>query len=215
MLLFDIFLPKRCVFCGKLLVKYEQNVCLNCYKYFPYTKDAKEEYKYKITEVDFQNFDIFLDYSYCKKPIHRFKYGGEISVGKVLGKLWADHLIEKEWIKDIDLIMPITLHNKKLYKRGYNQSEILGRVLSKKLNIPIETSIVKREINNPPQTTAENRWENVRDIFVLKNKNYLENKHILIIDDVITTSATTNYFVKPLRSVSNLRISFAFLSSNY
>jgi predicted amidophosphoribosyltransferase len=111
--------------------------------------------------------------------------------------------------------MPISLHRKKLYKRGFNQSEVLGRVLSKKLKIPILTNVIKRKINNPPQIQAQNRWENVRDIFVLKRKCGLENKHILIIDDVITTSATSNYFVKTLRKIPNLKLSFAYLSSNY
>jgi ComF family protein len=147
--------------------------------------------------------------------LHSFKYGGNIFIGKQLGSLWAEHLKEVEWIESVDLIMPISLHRKKLYKRGFNQSEVLGRVLSKKLKIPILTNVIKRKINNPPQIQAQNRWENVRDIFVLKRKCGLENKHILIIDDVITTSATSNYFVKTLRKIPNLKLSFAYLSSNY
>lgn len=215
MFLFDIFFPKRCLFCGQVLVKGEKNVCLNCYKYFPYKANAEEEYRYKITEVAFEHLDIFLDYAHCKTPIHRFKYGGDITIGRLLASLWAEYLKEKEWIKEIDLIIPIPLHRNKLYERGFNQSEVLGNVLSKRLGVPIVTNLVKRKVNNPPQITAENRWENVRDVFALKRKPDLENKHILIIDDVITTSATSNYFVKTLREIKNLKVSFAYLSSNY
>ncbi len=215
MLLFDIFFPRRCLFCGQVLVKGEKNVCLNCHKHFPYKANAEEEYRLKITEVAFENLDIFLDYAHCKTPIHRFKYGDDITSGRLLADLWAEHLKEKDWIKDIDLIIPIPLHRKKLYKRGFNQSEVLARVLSKRLGIPIVTNLVKRKVNNSPQITAENRWENVRDVFALKRKLNLENKHILIIDDVITTSATSNYFVKTLRGIKNLKVSFAYLSSNY
>jgi predicted amidophosphoribosyltransferase len=92
---------------------------------------------------------------------------------------------------------------------------VLGRILSKKLQIPLSTNVVKRIINNPPQIQSKNRWENVRDIFALKRKKGLENKHVLIIDDVITTSATTNYFVKTLREIPELKLSFAYLSSNF
>lgn len=215
MSLIDIFFPQSCVFCGESLVRGERIMCLNCYKHYRYQKNAMLEYKHKITEVAFENFDIFLDYAHCKEALHSFKYGGNLFYGKQLGALWAEHLKAFDWIEDVDFILPITLHRKKLYKRGYNQSEVLGRVLSKKLQIPILTSVVERKVNNPPQIRAENRWENVRDIFILKRKPNLENKHVLIIDDVITTSATTNYFVKPLRQFPKLKLSFAYLSSNY
>ena len=214
MSLIDIFFPQTCVFCGRVLVRGERIMCLNCHKFYRYPNNALTEYKHKITEMPFENIDIFLDYSYCKKALHSFKYGGNLFFGKQLGLLWAEHLKGVEWIEDIDFIMPISLHRKKLYKRGFNQSEVLGKVLSKKLQIPILTNIVKRKVNNPPQTKAENRWENVRDIFVLRRNPGLENKHVLIIDDVVTTSATTNYFVKTLRKIPNLKLSFAYLSSN-
>ncbi|MBR5254459.1 MAG: ComF family protein [Bacteroidales bacterium] len=214
MSLIDIFFPQTCVFCGRVLVRGERIMCLNCHKFYRYPNNALTEYKHKITEMPFENIDIFLDYSYCKKALHSFKYGGNLFFGKQLAFLWAEHLKGVEWIEDIDFIMPISLHRKKLYKRGFNQSEVLGKVLSKKLQIPILTNIVKRKVNNPPQTKAENRWENVRDIFVLRRNPGLENKHVLIIDDVVTTSATTNYFVKTLRKIPNLKLSFAYLSSN-
>ncbi len=106
-------------------------MCLNCHRFYRYPKGRESLYKYKITETNVENIDIFLDYAYCKKALHNFKYGGNLFLGKQLGKLWAEHLKEVEWIESVDFIMPITLHRKKLYKRGYNQSEVLGRVLSK------------------------------------------------------------------------------------
>ena len=215
MSLIDLFFPQTCVFCGKILVRGERIMCLNCYKFYRYGRNAENEYKYKITEMPVEHIDVFLNYAYCKDALHSFKYGGNLFLGKQLGTLWAEHLKQIEWIENIDFIMPIPLHKKKLYKRGYNQSEVLGRILSKKLQIPLSTNVVKRIINNPPQIKAKNRSENVRDIFILKRKKGLENKHVLIIDDVITTSATTNYFVKALREIPDLKLSFAYLSSNF
>ena len=220
MSLIDLFFPQTCVFCGETLVRGEKTMCLNCHKFFRYIKFCYFDYNTQFgikqvpSEIIRRNIDIFLDHSHCKKALHSFKYGGNLFFGKQLGLLWAEHLKGVEWIEDIDFIMPISLHQKKLYKRGYNQSEVLGEVLSKKLQIPILTNVVKRKVNNPPQIYAENRWENVRDIFELKRNPGLENKHVLIIDDVITTSATTNYFVKTLRQIPNLKLSFAYLSSN-
>lgn len=215
MFLLDVLFPKRCVFCGEILVRGEKIHCLHCCKHFPYSKDARLEYQYKITEIPIENIDIFLDYSYCKDSLHRFKYGRDLSIGEKLGNLWAEHLSPLSWIENVDLIIPISLHKKKLYKRGFNQSEVLGRILSKKLNIPLLTNVVQRKVNNPSQIYAKNRWENVRDIFVLKDETPLQNKHIMIIDDVITTSATTNYFAKTLRQISDIKVSFAYLSSNF
>ncbi len=215
MFLFDILFPKRCIFCDEVLVRGEKIHCLHCCKHYPYAKDAKLEYQFKITEIQPENIDIFLDYSYCKESLHKFKYGGDLSIGKRLGSLWAEHLSTLSWIGDIDLIVPISLHRKKLYKRGFNQSEVLGRTLSKKLNIPLLTNVIQRKVNNPSQIHAKNRWENVRDIFVLKTITPLQNKHVLIIDDVITTSATTNYFAKTLRQIPEIKVSFAYLSSNF
>ena len=80
-------------------------MCLNCYKFYRYGRNAESEYKYKITEMPVEHIDVFLNYSYCKDALHSFKYGGNLFLGKQLGTLWAEHLKQIEWIENIDFLI--------------------------------------------------------------------------------------------------------------
>ena len=159
---------------------------------------------------------MFVSYEYCKVALWDFKYRGNIHKGRWLGKIWGEHLKGLEWINEIDYIIPTPLHWKKLKNRGFNQSEILGRVLSKKLNIPIRTRDLKRQLNNKPQVHSDDRWKNVRNVFKLrslKRSQCLNGKTLLIIDDVITSSATINEVLEALRPIK-AKIYLAFLASH-
>ncbi len=179
----------------------------------PYSLNAFAKYRDKITPLSVENIDIFLSYHYCEKAVWDFKYRSDLYKGRQLANRWAKHLKTIDWIEQIDMIVPIPLHPLKLRERGFNQTEYLGRRLSKLLGIPICTNAIRRKHNNPPQVKSQERWLNTKDIFVPKNTKPLSNKHILVIDDLITTSATTNYFLDALKGVEGLRVSLAYLAS--
>lgn len=209
----DFLFPKRCFVCGDVLAGGEHDICLKCLSKDRRTFDAYAKYHEKITSMSVEHIDVCLPYENFRDSITDFKYRFNLYKGRRLALLWAEHLSQQEWIEQIDCILPTPLHWRKLVRRGFNQSEYMGNILSKKLNIPMLNSVVRRQINNPPQASAKNRWSNVRHIFSLKDCKPLEGKHVMVIDDVITTSATTNELLYALKDVKDIKVSAAFLSS--
>lgn len=213
-MLLELLFPRRCLFCGRVLASGEKDLCLPCMVGQRYNNSLIEKYDYLITEMPYEHLDIFLNYNKCKEAIINFKYRQNIYSGRKLGGMWARHLESMEWMKDIDAIVPVPLHWRKLLKRGFNQSEYLGRILSKQTGKPLVTNAIRRHVNNNPQVESDNRWDNVDGIFSAKDLSLIANKHILIVDDVITTSATINNLLKVIKKAKNTKVSLAFLSSN-
>ena len=110
-----------------------------------------------------------------------------------------------------NVIIPVPLHPKKQKKRGFNQSEVFAMGLSSSMNIPIDTQTLIRTFASETQTKKSRfkRWENVKEIFELKNAKGLENKHLLLVDDVMTTGATLEACITELSKIDNVKISIA------
>jgi ComF family protein len=141
--------------------------------------------------------------------VHRMKYSGHKEYGQVLGRIMATELKESGFFDGIDGLVPVPLHPDKLKKRGYNQSEWLARGVSQVTGIPLMTDAVKRSLYTETQTrkTKVERWENVNGIFTLNTSVDLSGKHLLIIDDVLTTGATTTACADAFQQVPDIRIS--------
>lgn len=210
----DFFFPRRCLICNRVLASGEKDLCLNCIEVIKYQGDAFDRYQDKLTNRKIENIDVFLSYSYCKRALWDFKYRGNIHKGRRLGSLWAKHLRECPWLKDIDYIVPIPLHWRRRVWRGFNQSEILAEVISKDLGIKMRCSDIKRIKHNKPQIKAKHRQLNVKGVFSLRNSEALKGKHILLIDDVITSSATSYEAIEAIKNIDGLKISLAFLTSH-
>ncbi len=211
----DFFFPRRCFVCNRVLAGGEKDLCLNCVDIMKYPSNAFIDYQDKLTNRKIENIDIFLSYSYCKRALWDFKYRGNVHKGRWLAKQWAKHLRENcQWIKDIDYIVPIPLHWRRKAWRGFNQSELLAEVLSKDLNIPMRHSDIKRTKHNKPQVKTKDRYLNVKGVFRLRDSKHLKGKHILLIDDVITSAATVNEMIEVIKDIDNLKISLAFLTSH-
>ncbi len=158
----------------------------------------------------------FLFYSKQGKVqnlIHHLKYRRQKDVGIELGKLFGIELQKSPFYKDLDFIIPVPLHPKKLRKRGYNQSLVIAEGLKKSMGIDVFTGL-QRKIHSSTQTKKSRyeRWENVKDIFKIENPEELENKSILLIDDVLTTGATLEACATVLSDVPNITISIATLA---
>lgn len=141
--------------------------------------------------------------------IHQFKYQGYIEIGQYLGKMYGQQLINTLAFRKIDIIIPVPLHPKKKRKRGYNQSEIFARGLSESMKIAVDTKTLIRKIASASQTkkTRYKRWENVKEIFMIQNYNHLENKHLLLVDDVLTTGSTIEACANELDRIAGVTIS--------
>lgn len=212
----NLFFPNSCVVCGKKLLETEEGVCLSCIYKLPRTNNFKEHDNaaeiLMAGRFPFERIASFCVYSkngIMTPLIHQLKYRGGKEIGVLLGKLYGKDLVGSDFLKKVDYIVPVPLHRKKLKKRGYNQAEMIGKGLSEATSIPLNTGNLIRAIHNPTQTkrTKTQRWENVKNIFDVKNPQNFENKHILLVDDVITTGSTIEACSIALQKCNNIKIS--------
>lgn len=127
-----------------------------------------------------------------QRILELLKYKGEKRPGELLGSYAGARLMRNNFFEGIDLLVPVPLHWKKKKLRGYNQSEWIAKGLSKVSSIPIDCTSLARHSENETQTTRNiyERWKNVTTIFSLDNEAAFENKHILLVDDVMTSGST-------------------------
>ncbi|MFN3839287.1 MAG: ComF family protein [Cyclobacteriaceae bacterium] len=124
--------------------------------------------------------------------LHELKYNNQPEIGKILGRVYGMDLLQSAHAGTLNVIIPIPLHPWKRNRRGYNQSEEFAKGLAESMKIPVEPEVIKRVTNTETQTRRNRlrRWENVRDVFVVPDCRSIEGKHVLLVDDVITTGAT-------------------------
>ena len=192
----DLIYPRLCSNCQDQLSESEKILCASCKSSLPIL-----DYTSQHEIISSKFFDVNPKYSFCylfynkgnitQKLLYSFKYNGQIQVGEKLGRWFAHQISDYINTSEIDLITPVPLHRSKKRKRGFNQSEILALMLSEELNIKM-TNALKRLTSTSSQTKKSrvDRIFNVKDIFEVKNSKNIEGKHILIIDDVITTGST-------------------------
>lgn len=144
-----------------------------------------------------------------RRILHLLKYGGQKEIGAIMGRYMAAELIESGFFQGIDVIIPIPLHETKQRIRGYNQSEWIARGIAAVTGIPVDTEAVVRRKYTETQTRKSifERWENVEGIFELHHAESLIGKHVLIVDDVLTTGATTVACASRIMEVEGIRIS--------
>lgn len=138
------------------------------------------------------SFFHYTPHSPHSRILFELKYHNHPEVGKTMWRMMAEELKATNFFNGIDLIVPIPLSRKKERQRGYNQSDWIAWGISEATGIPTDTTSVVRTKSNPSQTTLDHRQrrENVRDIFAVRHPGNLEGRHILLVDDVITTGAT-------------------------
>ena len=195
----SIFYPDVCMCCKNPLTVQEDTLCLTCRYDLPETNFSSE--KENLIEKTFYGkvqiesgtaLFYFLKPSNVQKLIHELKYKGQQQVGEFTGNWLGEELLLSGRFKNLDCIIPVPLHKKKLQKRGYNQVTVLGETLSKILNIPFYDDVLIKTDASKTQTKKLrlDRWKNAQHKFIIHNSQKINNKHILLIDDIITTGAT-------------------------
>ncbi|OFY57229.1 MAG: hypothetical protein A2Y87_03220 [Bacteroidetes bacterium RBG_13_46_8] len=140
--------------------------------------------------------------------IHELKYYNQKQLGIDLG-CWFGRELTDTSFRRADVIHPVPLHIAKMKKRGYNQSEQVARGLSEALGIPLETSLIERVIHTDTQTrkTKYERWSNVEGIFRVTKPDKLKNRHVLLVDDVVTTGSTLEACAIPVLALEGTAVS--------
>lgn len=206
--IFDFIFPRFCPACNNKLSINENVVCSNCILSIKRIQNdfLQKEYQKKFANdnliADFQSLFIFEKEKELQKIIHGLKYENKVYIGKFLGLLLAQELLNelKKW--NADFIMPIPLHSLKKAQRGYNQSYYIAKGISSVLKIPVVTSTIKRNRFTESQTkkSAVERRINVEGAFSVRKATKVKNKKIILVDDVITTGATISECARILKN---------------
>jgi ComF family protein len=156
----------------------------------------------------------FIKKGKIQKLIHAFKYKNKPQVATLMGKLFAIEYMGSQHFNDADVIIPIPSHYARLQERGYNQSYLIAKGVSSVTSIPIEQRVLLKNKKIVSQTSKkrDERFLNVLNSFKLKNPKKLEDKLVLIVDDVFTTGATIEAAITKLKTIKNIRIQVGFIA---
>ncbi len=193
-----LFFPKNCEACGRNLLKSETMLCTNCFYHIPKTKFHEEKDNilnrlfYGITNITYSTaFFYFHKASKYRILIHKLKYKGQKEIGIQLGRM-AGTEINGSFFDETNVVIPVPLHPAKKRLRGYNQSEMIAKGLCETSGKELLTDVLIRQKFTETQTkkNLEARRENVSSAFKVVKPEILRGKHVLLIDDVVTTGST-------------------------
>ena len=214
--LLDLLYPNLCIICNESLVRGEELICFHCLHQMPKTnyhleQDNTVEKRFwgKVPIYRATSYFHFYKGSPFQQLLHELKYRGNKEVGRVIGQFAGIDLLQAADFSSIDVIIPVPLHPKKYRKRGYNQSEWIARGLSEALNKPIDSTHLVRIKENTTQTKKSvfERYQNTQGIFMLNDTSVFEHKHVLLVDDVLTTGSTLEACMIALMETDYIKIS--------
>ena len=212
----DLFFPKVCAGCHTILITNETVFCTNCRHELPLTQyhldpknEAVKKFYGKIAIEHASALLYFNKKGIVQELIHNLKYKGHEEIGTVLGNWYMEDLKELILETPFDVVIPVPLHPKKFRERGYNQVTTFGKALAKGLKINYNDTVLYRKKYSKTQSKKNliGRSENIENIFDVLFTAENQNKHFLIVDDVLTTGATLEACSKALLKIPGAKIS--------
>lgn len=218
----SLFLPRSCLACGASLVRGEEIMCTACL-----LEMARTDFHLRrgnMLEQAFWGrcpveraaaFSVYNRGSRIRKLVHLLKYSGRKDVGYMLGRLYGSILSESGFTEGMDMIIPVPLDPARERHRGYNQSLCIAEGLALQCHLPVRSDILFRTGRSDSQTRRGRyaRWENVEGLFAIRTADRITGRHIMLVDDVITTGSTVEACVTALMSAGNVKVSVAALAA--
>ena len=215
--LLDLISPRICVVCGCRLAATEEVICNKCNFHLPRTGYSNKPYENEMAKLFWGQIPVeraaalfhYESHAETANIIYQLKYKDHPEIGPLMGRMVATELKKDGFFDGIDEIVPVPLTKERLHHRGYNQSEEIAKGVSEITGLPINNNVVKRTVFMGSQT-RRSRWdrqENVEYAFKLTHGEAIAGKHLLIVDDVVTTGATIIACAKELVKTGNVKIS--------
>ncbi|MCF6350236.1 MAG: ComF family protein [Flavobacteriaceae bacterium] len=217
----NLFFPKLCLGCKNVINSNEKLVCSFCSHELPktdYTNNignlVERTFYGRIKVEEATALLVYSKKGIVQKLIHNLKYKGHQDVGVFFGNWLGREIYNSPRFKTIDFIVPVPLHKKKLKDRGYNQVTKFGEQLSYAIKKPYKATVLirKNTSNTQSKKIRFDRWKNVNEMFFVNDLSVFENKHILLIDDIITTGATIETCCNELLKIKGIKISIAVMA---
>jgi len=219
--LINLFFPEVCYGCKAFLSDNEKYLCTDCRHNLPLTNFHRDSenavHKILYGRVKLENATALLHFSkkgIVQQLMHNLKYRGHEKIGLFLGQWMGEELKNIKSYQSIDIVIPVPLHKSKLRKRGYNQVDKFGRAIAGALNADFEDSILLK-IRKTKTQVFKNRLKRSSQIdsrFTLSDTEILNGKHVLLVDDIITTGATIESCAKALNLAKSTKLSIALMS---
>ncbi len=216
-----LFYPNLCMVCHNDLAEGESVICVSCLYNIPRTKywldsdnSVAKIFWGRALVQNACSFFFFAKGSRYRKLLHQLKYNGKKEIGFILGKEFGNELKRVDSYKNIDFIVPVPLHPRRFKQRGYNQAEEIAKGLQESMGVPISTKNLIRSGYTETQTrkTRVQRVENVSKAFQLENPVDFKGKHILIVDDIVTTGATLEECASVVLEAEDVKVSIVTLA---
>lgn len=217
----SLLFPRACHGCGNHLLRNEDIICTECRVLIPQTgyhtqpgNPVEQLFWGRCRLEKAAAFSYYNKGSRIRKLIHRLKYNGIKEIGIELGNIYGVTLKNSGFTENIDLIIPVPLHRSRERKRGYNQSCIISEGISSVTGIRVETAALVRPVKTQTQTKRSRyeRWTNVENIFTVADPDKIKDKHVLLVDDVITTGSTIESCVNELIKTPGVKVSVVALA---
>ncbi len=214
----NLVFPNTCPGCRRPLLKTEASICLHCQSILPRrlnfkSENLKQRFYGRIPLDEAHGYLLFKSKGITQRLLHSIKYQGNTTLAVELGCLFGQECRKQKYFSTVDYVVPVPLHISKYRYRGFNQSALIAQGLASTLEVELDFKSVIRIIKTATQTKKNRmeRWKNVDQIFKVVSKE-LKGKHVLLVDDVITTGATLESCGQCLLDAGVAKVSIACLA---
>lgn len=222
--LINLFFPEVCAGCNAFLLSGENVICTGCRHHIPQThhhlnpeNEAYQKFYGKLPVEFVATMCYFHKKGIVQEIIHKLKYKGHEEIGTAIGSWYSQDLKTIGVISEIDEIIPVPLHKKRLHERGYNQVTAFGKALSENLGIPYNENLLVRAVYSKTQTKKDRSGRSMsnRSVFDVSFSENNHNKHYLIIDDVLTTGSTLEACGRAIQKIPGAKISIVCMAMSH
>jgi len=217
----QLFFPHVCAGCGSDLLTEKQFLCLRCLHELPLThfhlyadNPVEKIFWGRVPIVAAYAHFYFSRHSALQQVMHQLKYNGQREIGEHFGRMMGKGMSHSGRFDTVDALVPLPLYASREKKRGYNQAAVICEGIAETMKLPLLTNAILRTHATETQTHKNriNRWQNMMDKFQLSRRDLLENKHVLLVDDIITTGATLDACANELLQAPGVKVSIAALA---